>query len=84
MSFFDKKTTFDTVRLGIFVVVTTIATALLAVTIGNISFNPTTKYRAVFTDSVVAPEMGLSPSDVPDLTTLMVGPLLRGGQVNLK
>jgi phospholipid/cholesterol/gamma-HCH transport system substrate-binding protein len=35
-------------------------------------------------DSVVAPEMGLSPSDVPDLTTLMVGPLLRGGQVNLK
>ena len=23
-------------------------------------------------------------SDVPDLTTLLVGPLLRGGQVNLK
>jgi virulence factor Mce-like protein len=35
-------------------------------------------------DAVVAPEMGLAPSDVPDLTTLMVGPLLRGGQVNLR
>ena len=35
-------------------------------------------------DSVVAPEMGIPPTDVPDLTTLLVGPLLRGGQVNLK
>ncbi|MGW7684588.1 MCE family protein [Kribbella sp. NPDC054772] len=35
-------------------------------------------------DSVVGPEMGVAPSDVPDLTTLMVGPLLRGGQVNMK
>jgi phospholipid/cholesterol/gamma-HCH transport system substrate-binding protein len=35
-------------------------------------------------DSVVGPEMGVAPEDVPDLTTLMVGPLLRGGQVNLR
>ncbi|TDD24527.1 MCE family protein [Kribbella turkmenica] len=35
-------------------------------------------------DSVVGPQMGVAPADVPDLTTLMVGPLLRGGQVNLK
>jgi virulence factor Mce-like protein len=35
-------------------------------------------------DSVVAPAMGIPATDVPDLTTLMVGPLLRGGQVNLK
>ncbi|TDW88893.1 MCE family protein [Kribbella sp. VKM Ac-2566] len=35
-------------------------------------------------DSVVGPEMGVAANDVPDLTTLMVGPLLRGGQVNLK
>lgn len=34
--------------------------------------------------SVVGPAMGVAPADVPDLTTLMVGPLLRGGQVNLK
>jgi phospholipid/cholesterol/gamma-HCH transport system substrate-binding protein len=68
MSFFDKKTTFDTVRLGIFVVVTTIATALLAVTIGNISFHPTTKYRAVFTDAV-----GLNQGDDIRIAGVKVG-----------
>jgi len=68
VSFFDKKTTFDTVRLGIFVVVTTIATALLAVTIGNISFNPTTKYRAVFTDAV-----GLNQGDDIRIAGVKVG-----------
>jgi phospholipid/cholesterol/gamma-HCH transport system substrate-binding protein len=35
-------------------------------------------------DSVVGPEMGVAAGDVPDLTTLLVGPLMRGGQVNLK
>jgi virulence factor Mce-like protein len=35
-------------------------------------------------NSVVGPEMGVPATEVPDLTTLMVGPLLRGGQVNLK
>ncbi|MFD7158198.1 MCE family protein [Kribbella sp. NPDC059898] len=68
MSFFDKKTTLDTVRLGIFVVVTTVATALLAVTIGNISFNPTTKYRAVFTDAV-----GLNQGDDIRIAGVKVG-----------
>jgi phospholipid/cholesterol/gamma-HCH transport system substrate-binding protein len=68
VSFFDRKTTFDTVRLGIFVVVTTVATALLAVTIGNISFNPTTKYRAVFTDAV-----GLNQGDDIRIAGVKVG-----------
>ncbi|TCC20186.1 MCE family protein [Kribbella speibonae] len=68
MSFFDRKTTFDTVRLGIFVVITTVATALLAVTIGNISFNPTTKYRAVFTDAV-----GLNQGDDVRIAGVKVG-----------
>lgn len=68
MSFFDKKTTLDTVRLGIFVVVTTIATALLAVTIGNITFNSTTKYRAVFTDAV-----GLNQGDDIRIAGVKVG-----------
>jgi phospholipid/cholesterol/gamma-HCH transport system substrate-binding protein len=68
VSLFDRKTTFDTVRLGIFVVVTTIATALLAVTIGNISFNPTTKYRAVFTDAV-----GLNQGDDIRIAGVKVG-----------
>jgi phospholipid/cholesterol/gamma-HCH transport system substrate-binding protein len=58
----------DTVRLAIFVVVTTIATALLAVTIGNISFTSTTKYRAVFTDVV-----GLNKGDDIRIAGVRVG-----------
>lgn len=68
MSFLDKKTTLDTVRLGIFIVVTTIATALLAVTIGNITFNTTTKYKAVFTDAV-----GLNQGDDIRIAGVKVG-----------
>lgn len=68
MKLFDKKTTVDTVRLGIFVVITTIATALLAVTIGNITFNATTKYRAVFTDVV-----GLNKGDDIRIAGVRVG-----------
>lgn len=68
MKLLDKKTSFDTIRLAIFVVVTTIATALLAVTIGNISFNATTKYRAVFTDVV-----GLNKGDDIRIAGVKVG-----------
>jgi phospholipid/cholesterol/gamma-HCH transport system substrate-binding protein len=64
----DKKTSIDTVRLAIFVVVTTVATALLAVTIGNISFNATTKYKAVFTDAV-----GLNKGDDIRIAGVKVG-----------
>jgi phospholipid/cholesterol/gamma-HCH transport system substrate-binding protein len=64
----DKKTSLDTVRLAIFVVVTTVATALLAVTIGNITFNATTKYRAVFTDAV-----GLNKGDDIRIAGVKVG-----------
>lgn len=35
-------------------------------------------------DAVAGPAMGIPASEVPDLTTLMIGPLMRGGQVNLK
>jgi phospholipid/cholesterol/gamma-HCH transport system substrate-binding protein len=35
-------------------------------------------------DSFVGPVMGVPAGDVPDLATLMIGPLTRGGQVNLK
>ena len=68
MKLLDKKTSFDTLRLAIFIVVTTVATALLAVTIGNISFNPTTKYRAVFTDAV-----GLNQGDDIRIAGVKVG-----------
>ncbi|NEA34025.1 MCE family protein [Streptomyces sp. SID13031] len=68
MKLLDKKTSLDTVRLAIFVVVTTVATALLAITIGNISFNATTKYRAVFTDVV-----GLNKGDDIRIAGVRVG-----------
>jgi phospholipid/cholesterol/gamma-HCH transport system substrate-binding protein len=51
MKMLDKKTAGDTVRLGIFVVVTTLATALLAITIGNITFGAKKSYQAVFSDA---------------------------------
>jgi phospholipid/cholesterol/gamma-HCH transport system substrate-binding protein len=35
-------------------------------------------------NSVVGPVMGRAAGDVPDLATLMFGPLARGGQVNLR
>ena len=68
MTLLDKKTSLDTIRLAIFVVVTTIATALLAVTIGNITFNSTTKYKAVFTDAV-----GLNKGDDIRIAGVKVG-----------
>ena len=46
----DKVTIASLVKLAIFLVVTTLATGLLAVTIGNLSFGTTTTYKAVFTD----------------------------------
>ena len=47
----DKQTAGDSLRLVIFVVVTTLATALLVVTIGNISFGDKKSFKAVFTDA---------------------------------
>ncbi len=44
MKLLDKQTAGDTVRLTIFVVVTVLATALLAITIGNVSFGATRDY----------------------------------------
>jgi phospholipid/cholesterol/gamma-HCH transport system substrate-binding protein len=45
------KTTAATVKLLIFVVVTTLATGVLAVTIANARFGDTRTYRAIFTDA---------------------------------
>lgn len=47
----DKKTTQDLIRLSIFMVITAMATALLAATIGNLSFESTRDYKAVFSDA---------------------------------
>jgi phospholipid/cholesterol/gamma-HCH transport system substrate-binding protein len=51
MSLLDKRTTADAVKLLIFIVVTTLATGLLVVTIGNLSFADTKEYKAVFSDA---------------------------------
>jgi phospholipid/cholesterol/gamma-HCH transport system substrate-binding protein len=47
----DKKTSVDLVKLLVFVVVTSLATTVLVVTIGNIGFGDSRDYRAEFTDA---------------------------------
>ena len=51
MKLFDKKTATDTTKLGIFMLVTTLATGLLVIVIGNIGFQGSQDYKAVFTDA---------------------------------
>lgn len=51
MRLIDKQTAGDALRLGIFLLVTTLATALLAITIGNITFGSKQNYKAVFADA---------------------------------
>ena len=51
MSILDKKTGGDLVKLVIFIVVTTMATGVLVVLIGNLSFTKTRDYKAVFSDA---------------------------------
>ncbi|MDE0778154.1 MCE family protein [Nocardioides sp.] len=50
MKLLDKKTSADLTRLLIFIVVTTLATGVLVVTIGNLSFKGSKDYQAVFAD----------------------------------
>jgi phospholipid/cholesterol/gamma-HCH transport system substrate-binding protein len=47
----DRKTTGDLVKLLVFVVVTTLATGVLVVTIGNLTFGDSRTYKAAFTDA---------------------------------
>ena len=51
MSALDKKTTVDLVKLLIFIVVTSLATTMLVITIGNLSFGGTKEYQAEFVDA---------------------------------
>ncbi len=51
MSLLDARTASDAVKLMIFIVVTTVATSLLVVTIGNVSFSAKKEYKAVFSDA---------------------------------
>jgi phospholipid/cholesterol/gamma-HCH transport system substrate-binding protein len=47
----DKKTSLDLTKLVVFMVVTTIATGVLVVTIGNLTFSGASTYKAVFADA---------------------------------
>ncbi|GAA1956900.1 MCE family protein [Nocardioides panacihumi] len=47
----DKRTRSDLIKLLVFIVVTTLATGLLVLTIGNISFGGTHEFKAVFSDA---------------------------------
>ncbi|UDY23971.1 MCE family protein [Nocardioides sp. Kera G14] len=64
----DKKTSQDLVRLGIFMVITAMATGLLVLTIGNISFGGTEKYKAVFSDAT-----GMAKGDDVRIAGVKVG-----------
>ena len=51
MALLDKKTSGDLVRLLVFIVVTSMATGVLIVLIGNLNFASTRDYKAVFTNA---------------------------------
>jgi phospholipid/cholesterol/gamma-HCH transport system substrate-binding protein len=51
MSVLDKKTAIDLTKLLVFIVVTTLATGVLVITIGNVSFSSSTDYKAEFVDA---------------------------------
>lgn len=68
MKILDKKTSLDLVKLAIFVVVTAMATALLVITIGNVTFGKSHEYSAVFTDAT-----GLNSGDDVRIAGVKVG-----------
>ncbi|WP_148611288.1 MCE family protein [Nocardioides rubriscoriae] len=51
MKLLDKKTSGDASKLVVFMLVTILATGLLVIVIGNISFQGSRDYKAVFTDA---------------------------------
>jgi phospholipid/cholesterol/gamma-HCH transport system substrate-binding protein len=51
MSLLDKRTAGDAVKLLVFIVVTTLATSLLVILIGNVTFGEENQYKAVFSDA---------------------------------
>ena len=51
MKMLDKQTAFDLTKLLTFIVITTIATGLLVLTIGNISFAGKKEFKAEFVDA---------------------------------
>jgi len=68
MKLLDAKTTVDAVKLTVFMVVTSLATGLLVITIGNVTFGDSTEYKAVFSDVT-----GLNTGDDVRISGVRVG-----------
>lgn len=68
MSLLDKRTTGDLIRLIIFIVVTTLATGVLVIVIGNLNFQSTNDYKAIFSDTT-----GLNTGDDVRIAGVRVG-----------
>ncbi|QZY29537.1 MCE family protein [Nocardioides coralli] len=68
MTGLDAKTMGSLVRLLIFILVTTLATGVLIVTIGNVSFGGTKEYKAEFVDAT-----GVVPGDDIRIAGVKVG-----------
>jgi len=68
MKLLDAKTTVDAVKLTVFMVVTSLATGLLVITIGNLTFGESTEYKAVFSDVT-----GLNTGDDVRISGVRVG-----------
>ena len=51
MKMLDKKTRSDAIKLVIFMVVTAMATGVLVMLIGNLNFESSREYKAIFTDA---------------------------------
>lgn len=64
----DKASASALVKLTIFIIVTTLATSVLAVTIGNLTFGDKTGFKAVFSDVT-----GLSKGDEVRISGVRVG-----------
>ena len=64
----DKKTSGDLVRLMIFILVTSMATGVLVVLIGNLNFEKAREYKAVFSDAT-----GLNKGDDVRIAGVKVG-----------
>ncbi|MEX0427309.1 MCE family protein [Nocardioides sp. DS6] len=68
MKLLDKKTTSDLWKVVVFAVVTTLATGLLVITIGNVSFGSSKDYKALFSDAT-----GVNPGDDVRIAGVKVG-----------
>lgn len=64
----DKQTSGDLLRLTVFMVITALATGVLIVTIGNLSFGETKEYAAEFVDAT-----GVVPGDDVRVAGVKVG-----------